>query len=459
MAQWCKEFNIQEAQQFGRDTVTRARNAFVEIVKEQNHAEVCAAAAFAVGDPSSLKIFHVYVPHVHDEVLLRMRSVVLSTSSSSSLAGARGRSSKVLNHDLAADIGLTEIPWISEIQALKNKDARSIASGLIIPVRALLQAVEKGARQQSADSSAIVCHILTGDGIATNEAAARWVLAYMRAWCQRIGFVYRQMCIICGGHTSNLVVLTALCGGFVKEPQKTDSICANSSRVFRHLMVDYSEEFSMSLWRWLESETRLLQEHEVDSVAMAAAKDLQKLYGSAVLPDELLEVYNSGLARPHHRPVGDADLPEVRRWFFRVLRNAVIVLDEHPVVSRMFTFVSCVQTLLRYRLLHLPATVFSVSLVKPRAENQARLARFHKYLACADEDANLRVACVSLQLTHYSTSICCEEEHVKPGRLPTLVRLAQGEIQVRTCARLQELVLLQLESELMQLRAWHLLPF
>ena len=114
---------MQEAQQFGRDTVTRARNAFVEIVKEQNHAEVCAAAAFAVGDPSSLKIFHVYVPHVHDEVLLRMRSVVLSTSSSSSLAGARGRSSKVLNHDLAADIGLTEIPWISEIQALKNKDA------------------------------------------------------------------------------------------------------------------------------------------------------------------------------------------------------------------------------------------------------------------------------------------------------------------------------------------------
>ena len=66
--QWCREIYIDVAKQFGRNTATRTRNAFVEIVKEQNHPDVCAETAFAVEDLSSPKIKYVYVPYVQDEV-------------------------------------------------------------------------------------------------------------------------------------------------------------------------------------------------------------------------------------------------------------------------------------------------------------------------------------------------------------------------------------------------------
>ena len=103
-------------------------------------------------------------------------------------------------------------------------------------------------------------HLLTNDAAPTNEAAARHLLKYMkhdlsRKFARLPGCIGKYLVIvwICASHQSNLVVNVAICGNKVKEPTKNNNICVACSRLFRHLMSDYSEEFARALWQYLDS--------------------------------------------------------------------------------------------------------------------------------------------------------------------------------------------------------------
>ena len=91
-------------------------------------------------------------------------------------------------------------------------------------------------------------HLLTGDSVRTNDNAARRLLQHMRSWAPQHRMLYTLIVWLCASHQANLVVLVAICGGLVKDATKNDTICVACSRLCRHLMVDYSEEFSKALW-------------------------------------------------------------------------------------------------------------------------------------------------------------------------------------------------------------------
>ena len=103
------------------------------------------------------------------------------------------------------------------------------------------------------------------------------------------GIQYFLIVILCASHQSNLVVAAAICGGMrVKDPTKNNQICAACSRFYKHLLVDYSEEFAMALWTFVECAVVLVLASDVDVVQKERTENLRKLYGDSVLPSDLM---------------------------------------------------------------------------------------------------------------------------------------------------------------------------
>ena len=70
-------------------------------------------------------ILTVFVSHQHDEAYLRMRSWLQSAPSALATAPGRSRYSKILNHVVRVHIGKTSIKWLTELQPLAKKDAKT----------------------------------------------------------------------------------------------------------------------------------------------------------------------------------------------------------------------------------------------------------------------------------------------------------------------------------------------
>ena len=118
------------------------------------------------------------------------------------------------------------------------------------------------------------------------------------------------------------------------------------SRLDRHLMANFSEEFALSLWKYLESDVRLFTPGECDGAGAAQARELQSLYTAAVLPQDIVEMYHDGLSRPSYIAEPGASREDVARLFDCLYKHCIIV-EEKPITSRFWTFGWCVHALLR----------------------------------------------------------------------------------------------------------------
>lgn len=107
---------------------------------------------------------------------------------------------------------------------------------------------------------------------------------------------------------------------------------------------------------------------------------LQALYGKEVLPEELLHFYNVTLKAPLYCPdaaavAADPDQEVVWRGdLYRVLEKLVLRVEEHPVVTRFWTFAECVRTLLLFHLFSLPPSIYSTISVSLQEKQQKRVA-------------------------------------------------------------------------------------
>ena len=281
-------------------------------------------------------------------------------------------------------------------------------------------------------------YVPSGDGIGTNDAAARVLLKHMWEFADSFGIQYFLIVILCASHQSNLVVAAAICGGrHVKDPTKNNAICAACSRFYKHLLVDYSEEFAIALWTFVERAVVLVSVSDVDVVQKEHTENLRKLYGDSVLPSDLMELYADTIAKLRH--VG-ACKQDACRLFYHALHKYCFRPEEHPITSRFWTFSVCVDGLLRVVLLDLPVEVFSVTTTRPRPDNQKRLKLFHDFLQSAEGGQTLRIASLSLQLTAHATSLTAQKAQCGLNREPTLVRLGKREIQQKTCQHFIEIV-------------------
>lgn len=135
-------------------------------------AAQAAVAAVPPGgsNPEQLPLCVVVLAHMHDEASLRLRS----SSVADSTAPSRARSSKVMQHSAMLHFaGQQPLRWYEDLHPLADKRAPTLATSLrkvLVPVAETLGPV---VGRQEAGQRPWLVHILIGDGVPTNEAAAK----------------------------------------------------------------------------------------------------------------------------------------------------------------------------------------------------------------------------------------------------------------------------------------------
>ena len=147
----------------------------------------------------------------------------------------RSRTSSVVVH-----IGSNSIPFFTELQALKKKNADTIASALIAVLCELLTTI---LGDETPAVPLQVLHVCTGDGINTNAAALKRVYRYMaKTWSKKDWISYRLLNWKCSSHRANLVVQYVVCDG-----QRDSLLRANCSRLYKYIIPAYADEIGHNL--------------------------------------------------------------------------------------------------------------------------------------------------------------------------------------------------------------------
>ncbi|CAE7261612.1 unnamed protein product [Symbiodinium microadriaticum] len=438
LEQFCREFHGEEISAISHTSITKARNAFVELIKVANNdlASTMVATLPAVGGGGDSA--PVVLSHVHDEACLRLRSF------DAELGGVlhRARSSKVQNDSLQLFLNGNDnqVEMFSELQPLLNKTGATLGQALINSVAASLECFKTVA--ETPWSRLRFFHLLTGDGINTNQLASRYVLAHygkMKTLGEK-RFSYFLIPHVCSSHQANLAVATAIAGSTKHDK---DEIVAACSRFFKHLLHDYTEEFALALKNYVEKEVKFARGNPMDDACVPAvhrqeALDLRSLYGEHVLPDDLLRFFNYRLSDRTHVADADMSIEHVRSEAFRLLQKHILKVEEKPVVTRFFLFGPCVNLLLTLKLLGLPLSLFQLSFTRPQLQNGKRLQKFQAFMRAPETDHRLRKAALCLQLTLHATALTAQK--VQTTECPLLVRLGKREVQEKTSLHFQRLV-------------------
>lgn len=100
------------------------------------------------------------------------------------------------------------------------------------------------------------------------------------------------------------------------------------------------------------------------------------------------------------------------------------------------------------RMIGITKEVLQVTTTRPSAENADRLTKFWAFYDTPAADLKLRTAVLCLSLTEHALSISSSKTTDRTSA-PTLVRLAQGEVQDKTLLQLNDLLgLLRLDESL-----------
>ena len=386
-AQSWKDFFGEDSTCLGRSAIDRIRDAFAEISTEmlwgEARLEIAAltaaaapaaaavapdlAAALAPAPPAAAgpPIVHsCALLHIHDEAALRLRS--FADADVQARGPTRSRTSKVQQHALWLYPDATcGCPLPCDLHALADKTAKTIATSIDGVMRSAADLATGGFGSAVTDASqGWFIHVLVGDGIFTNEAAARMVLARAEASPLAPGLKYFLMLVRCANHQANLAIDSAvegnaaLCGalqtaaaGASADPAAARvraggltaasrasaphrSVCANIVRLFKYLISDYYSEFYSALQQLV---LRLEVSADVEDCSANKWAGLRTLYGEDALPEKLLNLLNAGCDRWVSRGAAK-DSDGIRAELLEVLRKYLLVVDEHPTLTRMFTF-------------------------------------------------------------------------------------------------------------------------
>jgi hypothetical protein len=307
--------------------VGNTRDAFVEMIKARS-AELLEAAV-STGNRRPI-----FVTHIHDEASMRFRSfdVVDGVQSSN-----RAMYSKVQNNAVTVHVGATSMEWPTELQPLASKNGATLATAMLEVMESVLDRVRAGVSRRPEKTGTIV-HLLIGDGVNTNENAAKKVLHELVSNIGR-GLRYRLLVWKCSSHQANLLCAVAVCGKLSADRQES-SLCATLSRMFKYIFPSYMLELTWSLREYVHRHFKFVVEAEDSEETIAQQSRtarLLDLYGEEVLPKALLAVKNRHLSAMEHvtRPGGISE-EEAKKEMGDVLCRLVLVAQERPVVTRFF---------------------------------------------------------------------------------------------------------------------------
>ena len=385
----------------------------------------------------------VYLVQVQDEADIRLRSEV---DRQGAALPSRSLSSKVQQSVLTlhGECG-RPVQWPCELEALGDKSAPTLATSFerllrsvvkgILPSSRQPQAAAQGSQPQAAAPELWVLHVLIGDGIATNEKAAKLLWACVQQQPLAPGTRYLVMVLKCATHQAGLSARSSVIGraaatgaGGGELHKGTTGV---ATRLFKYVIPDYFEEFVYSVREWVAADLVVLPPaEEEDTAATGAAKQLQVLYTQHVVPDDLLLLWNNGLGSLRHRLLEPGQDPQRERArlvseFVQWIVRHLLHVDSHPTLSRFFTFRACVDRMLTMAIIGMPQRAFQVRHSKPRAENQKRLKAVLGFFAHPEAANTLRRTCLAFQLTGEVEAMM--SANPSTGETPVLVRLACGE--------------------------------
>ena len=213
----------------------------------------------------------------------------------------RGRYSKIQNNCVYLTFPSgAQLELYQELQPLQRKDALTIGQAVLNVAGAALNSLTSAEKKRW--TTLRVHYILTGDGVNTNMASAKRVFSYLRDHPHRNGchVDVRLVVVRCASHVANLVVQVAVVGEILARPLEDSELCGALSRLYKYLMPTYVEEYNASLQTFVRSKLQILEGLPGDADIPFAdrrevSQGLRKLYGSDVIPEDLLAVFNRGL--------------------------------------------------------------------------------------------------------------------------------------------------------------------
>jgi hypothetical protein len=262
-----------DAPSISRRSMHRIRDAWVELFKPMvykmaaSRLEVAVAAAMRVG----IGFAPCYVVQVQDEADIHIRSReddglgVIRRSRASKV-----QQSAVCFHD---EHGSLDIP--TELEALGDKTAATLATSFEGLVRSVasnvlnLPAAGGGSLHPAAQQPPEVWlfHVLVGDGIATNEAAAKrlWQCLQDHGLGPRIR--YLLLLVVCGTHQAGLAAKSSVQGraAAVAHGELHATVIGVSVRLFKYLINDYFDEFVYSVNEWVLRDLVVLLPQDADA--------------------------------------------------------------------------------------------------------------------------------------------------------------------------------------------------
>jgi hypothetical protein len=280
-----------------RETINKVRGAWCGFYKTLVLKLAADRVAFAVSVANGRRVAFapVYLLHVQDEADIRLRS---GDGRLASDIPGRSRASKVQQHcvEFGTNFGCLEIP--TEMEALGDKTAATLCTSFELLVRSFVAdafpATHVGAKPQAsvpAKPKASVAakpqasvlgkpqadiwlfHILVGDGIATNDAAAKrlWACLQERGLGPRVR--YFLAVIVCGTHQAGLTAKSAVTGRAAAAAARGllhEDIAGVAVRLFKYLINDYFEEFAFSVNEWVVRDLVILTPDEADNAGQAS---------------------------------------------------------------------------------------------------------------------------------------------------------------------------------------------
>ena len=175
-----------------------------------------------------------------------------------------------------------------------------------------------------------------------------------------------------------------------------EALCATATRLYKYLMSDYHEEFSFAVREWVLSRLLVVRRRLERPRAIQHARDISTLYGPHTLPAELLAVWNNGIDIMEQVVAEDQDPDSVRGEIVgkltAVLARFLLHVDEHPTLTRVWTFLHAAGRILAMDVLKCASAVLRAKSTKPQALGQSRLRRVEFFFKSPDASQVLRRA-------------------------------------------------------------------
>ena len=169
--------------------------------------------------------------------------------------------------------------------------------------------------------------------------------------------------------------------------------------------------------------------------------DLRELYTEHVVPDTMVELWNIGAGHLSHKLAPGVEASASRSTlvnrFTTFIVKYLLTPDEHPTLTRFFTFRKVIDAMLTMDIIGLPRNLLKLGKIKPQQENQKRLKLVVRFFDRPEGKQALRRASLVLQLTGGLEAMTASND--KEGAPPKIVAMVKGEARKLIVYRLQRL--------------------